>query len=1125
MQRLQGAVDGVPSTDPALNTTVGRAPRVELTGESDPARADAQAAGLREGSARILAVGRDDAARPLGEGRIHPDVPEETLTAAVPGGGPARGGAPGAGRAADAGPGVGLVAQQERGPQIRAAADRGRARLVSEEAAQAQGETEARRRNQAELDGAVADSARAQAGERGEAAERVAAEREQWRTEQDGRISAADREADAEHRDSRGRIDGKRTGTDQEVRDRQQEDNRRIQDRRREAEEKAQQEKDRKKEESEGWWGWVKSKVKAAFDALVAAVTKVFEHFRGLVNAIVDGFRTFVNRAIDQARKFAVELITGLADALIRICDVLLAAFPELRDRFRRRIEEWRDRAVARVNAWADRLKSAVNRLLDALAAGLNALLNALEAGLKAAVEAVRRAVLDAVDLVRKAIAVFGEFAVLIGDVAADPGGWLRKLGTAAVDGVRLHLWGAIRRAVKQWFDQKVESVVGLTSTVVDVLVKGCVSMAQIGRMAWQAIVAALPGMIVSIVVEKLVSLIVPAAGAIMAIIQGLVAAWNTVSRIVAAIGRFVAFLKAVRSGSAACLFADAVAAGVVALLDFISNFLLSRLKAAGRTVGGRLKGIAQRILKGLARAGRGARKAAGRAVNKARAGLRRAARALRRRPSPGRAAVPLPARRPTTAGGRRRGAVRPRSAAPRRPGTAVGRALEASRRTVRAALGRVGAAARALGRRLLGSRLGRALTDGARRIRDAYRRQRDRLRDWHRKRRRQRAERRARENSPRAKQQRLDLIVARVRPRIQRLLARGVRPLVLRTVLAGLRAWYRLTGLAEVGSPAFTVEALLNPRAAAGGGFELTAEELRVIIRTQAAGLLDRADVVAVAAHMRLIKHQAGADALNTPLRTEGGKDVPGAVRYLRNRGTALELSAAEGGPRVLPPYTVDWGRKDLYLVGPEGGPVSEQQKTGASNSQTMGVGHYHRLPGLLDAAHLTDMDFAMALRAYSLNRRLPPSFTPEQQTLVRNTHWLMFVRESVRSTANLGYAAVTTDLLARGPGAGGLDRTQVFAAYEGSRRGDRGWYPMSMRRAASAARGLEQEEAGQLSHFDAPAADRAELRFRELQLGETWALARTGGQGILATTEAETVKKGEDLVRRFLLGFYGLS
>ncbi|MEU3568001.1 hypothetical protein AB0E96_06150, partial [Kitasatospora sp. NPDC036755] len=840
VQQAQVAVDGVPSTDPALNTTVGRAPAVELTGESDPARTDRQTAKLKDSSTRILGVGRDDAAKPMGEDRIYPDVPQETLTASVPGGGGRPAGA-GPGRAVDAEPGIGIVTQQERGPQIQAAVGEGQGRLGTEQAKQKQGEADARRQNQAEIDQAVADNARAQAGERGDAADKVTAEREQWRTEQDQKVTGADQDADAEHKDKTGEIDRKRTGTDRDVQERQRQDNQKIQDKRKEAEEKAQKEKDRKKEESEGWWGWVKSKVKAAFDALVEAVTKVFDFFRGLINDIIDGFRKFANWAIDQARKFAVDLINKLADALIKICDVLLAAFPELRDKFRRKIEEWRDKAVAKVNEWADKLKNAVNRLLDALAAGLNALLDALEAGLKAAIEAVRKAVMDAIDFVQKAIAVFGEFAALIGDIAPDPGGWLKKLGTAAVDGIQHHLWGAVKSAVRTWFDEKVESVVGLTSTIVNVLVKGCISMAQIGRMAWQAIVAALPGMIVSIVVEKLVSMIVPAAGAIMTIIQGLMAAWNTISKIIAAIGKFVTFLKAVKAGPAACLFAEAVAAGVVALLDFISNFLLSKLKAAGKAVGTKLKGIAQKILKGLAKAGRGTRKAAGRAVNKAREGLRRATRALRRRPSPtrGRPARTGPARhtvhsaehRPQTTTGRpRREVTHPKATPLRRPTSTVGRALNRSRQTVRAVLNRVRVAAHALGRKLRNSKLGRALTNGAHRIRDTYRKQRDRLRDWHRKRQQQRAERHKRENSPEAKKQRLDLIVARIRPKVERLLGRGVPRPVLRAALAGMRAWYRLSDLAVRGTEHFGIIALLNPEDLVVRGQRVTIPQREVL-------------------------------------------------------------------------------------------------------------------------------------------------------------------------------------------------------------------------------------------------------------------------------------------------------
>lgn len=818
VENMQGAVNEVPSTDPALNVTVGAAPAVELTGESDPKRTDEQSGRLQDKSARILGVGREDSAKPMGEDRIYPDVPKETLKGTVPGGESAGGGRPTA-SAAGPKPGVAAVAQQERGSQIQASVGQAQGSMGTEQAEHKRSEAEQRQQNQADVDKATADNAEAQAGERGSAAEAVKGERAQWRKEQDDRISESDTEAGKEHTDKNEQILKKRTDTDKDVKDRQSKDNEEIQKKRQEAEDKARKEKDRKKEESSGWWGWVKSKAKAAFDALVSIVTGIFDFFRGLVNGIINKFREFANWAIDQARKLAVDLINKLADALIRICDVLLAAFPELRDRFRKKIEEWRDKAIAKVNEWADKLKAAVNKLLDDLAAGLNALLNALEAGLKAAINAVRDAVVAAIDFAQKAIAALGQFAALIGDIASDPGAWLSNLGASASQGIQNHLWGAIKTAVRTWFNEKVESVVGLTSTLVNILVKGCISLKQIGRMAWQAIVAALPGMIISIVIEKLVSLIVPAAGAIMTIIQGLMAAWNTISKIIAAFGKFFTFLKAVKAGPAvaACLFADAVAAGVVALLDFITNFLLTRLKSAGKSVGTKLKSIAQRIMKGLAKAGRGARKAVGGAVNRARTGLRNAAAALRgprgRRPAP--AGRPSPRTRPGPSPSRRTGDRRP-ATRPRSPLSRTGQALNSAKSAVKGALKKVGNAARAIGRKLKNSKLGRALTNSARKMRDAFKRQRDRLRDKYRqrqqRRKQQRDDRRKRENSPEAKEARLARIVEKLRPKVAGLLKRGVRGPVLRAVLGGLRVWYRLTQLLFGGERTVDFKATLNP-------------------------------------------------------------------------------------------------------------------------------------------------------------------------------------------------------------------------------------------------------------------------------------------------------------------------
>ncbi|WBO67903.1 eCIS core domain-containing protein [Streptomyces camelliae] len=853
VQNMQDAVNDVPSTDPGLNVTVGPAPQVQLTGDADPQLTDQQAGKYNDKTSEIQDTGRQDAAKPLGEDQIYPDVPQETLKGNVPGGAGGRGGGGKAGTQLK--PGEATVVQQQRGPQIKQAIGQGQGQVGSAQADNRQQQAEARKKNQSDIDKETADNARKQTAKRGEVGVQAKQARDQWRSEQDQKVADSDKQADQSHTENNQKILSKRDDSNKQVKDRQASDNQKIQDNREQAQKKAQDEKEKKKHESSGWFGWITSKIKDAFNALLSAVTKIFDFFRKLVNDIIDGFKKFADSVIDTCRKLAVQLIKAVADTLIQICDVLLAAFPALRDKFRKAIEDLRDGAIAAVNALADTLKAAVNALLDGLGAALNALLKLAEATLKAIINQVRSLVEAAINFVKAAIAALGQLAALIADIAPDPGGWLSKMGAAARDGIQHHLWGAVKTAVKAWFDQKVESVVGLTSTLLNILVKGCISLKKIGQMAWKAIISALPMMLAQIIIEKVISMIVPAAGAIMTIIQGLMAAWGTISKIIAAFGKFFAFLKAVKAGPAACLFAEAVAAGVVALLEFVSQYLLSKLKGAGKAVGTKLKALAQKILKALAKAGKGARKAVGTAVNRARTGLRNAMSSLRERmPSGRRPAEPdffaHPHERPgephetaphheephapspeasktskshepkfqseskSSKPHEPEGPRKPREpeeanapARPRRPVSRAGRALNRAKGAVKAALGKARNAARALGRKLKNSKLGRAIGNAAHKIRDAYKRKRDQLREWWNKRKEQRAQRRAKRHDDR-----LARAVARMKPLFTSMLRRGVHPTVLRAVMGGMRLWYRLSRVAAEGAQRFDIKAWASP-------------------------------------------------------------------------------------------------------------------------------------------------------------------------------------------------------------------------------------------------------------------------------------------------------------------------
>ncbi|GAP51672.1 uncharacterized protein SAZU_6545, partial [Streptomyces azureus] len=790
-QSVEAAADAVPTRDPALeNKTVGPAPKIRLEGASDPTRTDDQQKALKEKQSDIQATGREDAAKPMGEDQIFPNAPQEQLTGKASGGAVrGKGGALKAMSPPKAG--VGKVAQEEKGGDIRGAAGQAQGDLAAKEQEQRQGEQQAKQEKQAAIDREVAQNTDKQTAERGKVARETQAQREQWRAEQDKQVEDADKKSEEEHTTKNKEIVKARDDKDKEIADRKDKDNEAIDKERENAEKEAEKKKEEEKPDG-GFLGWVADKVGDFFKGLLEAVTKVFEAARAAVNGIIDKFKEWANAAIDFVRDLAITAINALADALIAIGDVLLAAFPELRDKFRKAIEGMRDAAIAKVNELADGLKKAVNALLDALAAGLNALLTVLEAGLKAVIKVYQTVIEGAIKFAQAAIEALGKFAALVADIAPDPGGWISKAGSSAKTGITDHLWGAIKVAVKQWFDTKVEGILGLGKAVINVLVKGCVSIKQIGKMAWDAIIASLPMMIASLVIEKVVSMIVPAAGAILTIVQGLMAAWQSISSILSAFSKFWAYLKAVKAGPAACLFAEAVAAGVVALLDFIANFLMIRLSSATKGVGKRLQVMAQKITDGLKRTGKGAKQAAGDAVNNARGALRNANQKVaepgaapprpKSAPSPGPKAPvkpkdhatpkspakpdPTPAkpkdgaqgpgkdrtpdrdqgpgkdrtpdrdggpsrdRTPEPASKKKREIEGPKPAKPKKPKSPTGKALAKAKSAVKSALKKVGNAAKTLGNKLKKSKLGKSLKNSAAKLRDQFKKKKDRLRD-----------------------------------------------------------------------------------------------------------------------------------------------------------------------------------------------------------------------------------------------------------------------------------------------------------------------------------------------------------------------------------------------------------
>lgn len=645
-RNLAASIDRLPTRDPGAAVTPGPAPELQLAGDADPGQVSTQQARLAEGAAQAQTEGARDAAEPMGEDAVRPTVAVETIEADVAaGGGGGTAAAPalaaGGGGGGEGGPSddiaVDAVAEEQQGPAIRSATAAGAAQMAAVRQQHADQEHAQRAQSAQQVAALEAQHAQAEAAQRAEVRTDVAGQRSAWRAEQGALVTGARAEAQAVTAAAGTTVASQRASARTEAAQAHADGQREAAQARQEGEQEAARARSEGRRESGGggFFGWLASRATALFDRVKAGISAAFEKARQAVRAAVEKAQALATAVIEKARQAVVAAIRLAGSALTAIGDRLLAAFPAVRERFRTAIRAAVQRAEAAVNRLAEGLKAGVRAAIGLLGRALTAALNGLEAGLKVAVNAVAATVTAAINAARAALAGIGAFLAVARDVAANPGAWLRNLGAAVVDGIRNHLWKALKTAVQQWFDDKVEQVLGLGRAVWNLLTKGGISIARIGAMAWQGIKAAIPAALIGLLVEKLVSMIVPAAGAVLAIIQGLQAAWGTVGRILQAIDKFVTFLKAVKTGAGGPAFANVLAAAGVAVVDFVSNWLLARLARGASRVAGRIRQIAQRIGAALRRVARrvgGALRRVGRRIGDRLRGVRDRFRAWRDR-------------------------------------------------------------------------------------------------------------------------------------------------------------------------------------------------------------------------------------------------------------------------------------------------------------------------------------------------------------------------------------------------------------------------------------------------------------------------------------------------------------
>lgn len=583
---LIDSILGLPTKDEGLkNARVGDAPRLPLEDDSDPQRTDEQGRKLDERKNELHRSGRDDAARPMGEDLIYPDVPKETLTGKVAGG---RKGAKGGGTRSVSGGGVPIesasaVAEHDRGPQIQAGFSQGRQKMGQERQTKDKKAADDRKQHDQDLRKEVTASGKKQSDARDKGRSDIADSRDRWRKEQDDKVSEIDDKKGKKYDKVRDDIKQKEEDTDKDVDKRTEDDNKKIDDEQTSAEKEAEKKQEDGKDDADNWLEEAIEKLKEFFENLKKAIKSVFEKARQVVTDLIDKFKQQVFKLIDDARNWVIDQINTFADALIALGDELLADYPAMRDKWRTTIDGARDWAVQKVNEAADELKEVAGKLLDGLCGALLAGLDALEGGLLAAVDIAETVTVGALEFGAAAVAALGEWAAIFNDIVSDPGDWIGKAGAAAETGAKEHLFAEIKTAVRAWFNQKVQEIIGIPMEDFQELISGGVTVEQMAQMAWDEALPQLPVIIGVMVVEKVVAKLIPGAGWVMAVIDALQTAWGALSEILAAFGLFMDFLKSVKSGNGALPFAKAVAAGVVALLELVYTFLV---EGVGRFMG-----------------------------------------------------------------------------------------------------------------------------------------------------------------------------------------------------------------------------------------------------------------------------------------------------------------------------------------------------------------------------------------------------------------------------------------------------------------------------------------------------------------------------------------------------------
>ncbi|MDQ0953711.1 hypothetical protein QFZ24_007634 [Streptomyces phaeochromogenes] len=586
---------GMPTKDEAMKEAQnGTAPGVDMKGQADE-KTEEQGGNTDDKSQEAAETGADDAGRRMGEDQVYPDAPKERLEGKVPAGqgGKSRVGGGGAGTGAVPPEAASEVAEHERKPQFKKALSDGRQDMGKGREKKTQDTRTSQDRHKRQVDKEVRSNTEEQTGKREGVLTDVDKQRSDWTKDQDEELKKLGTKKSDREKKIRDDVKKEEEDTDKDVGKQRETSDKDVKDKGDKAEEDAEKKKDEKVDDSKGWLSKTLDWIKEKFIELRDKVVQIIKDARNAIIEALKNFKETVEGWINAAREGIVEMIKKFIEDLIEFVVSLVEAIIEIGRRIRKFITDLIKAALAFVTRLAAALKQMMKDLLESIAKLLSDILNVLKKMLLDVLKACKDALKAVLDFATKFIAAFGEFMMILVDILSDPGGWLSGAKNSAYDGAKNHLFNEVKSAVKQWFNDKVKEITGLTEAVWNKLMKGGWTLDKIAKEVWDAIVPQLPFIIGEIVITKVLAKLIPGAGWGAAILEAIQAAIGSLGEILKAIGAVITWLKSVRQGGAGVLFAKAIAAGIVVLLEMAYELILSGIGKYVSKVGKRLKGVA----------------------------------------------------------------------------------------------------------------------------------------------------------------------------------------------------------------------------------------------------------------------------------------------------------------------------------------------------------------------------------------------------------------------------------------------------------------------------------------------------------------------------------------------------